>query len=239
MDKVVNRPGSKETSRSRTRKVREPGYSRIAHLIREEIFAGRLAAGARLKVSEIATRYGTSTNPAREALQVLEGEGLVTIEPNRGASVRGISEDMLLNVFELKIVLWEYVARGFVESATSEEIAQLRRHQEDCEAAVAIGDEEGFRQANLAFHSCIVENHHNTEAVAIIRKHDSWLQALSKSDPPTLAQMRRSSAEHWRIVNAVEKGEAEEAGRAIKEHLVNTQTAFMDRLRRKRLKTAD
>ncbi|EPX83609.1 GntR family transcriptional regulator [Salipiger mucosus] len=223
----------------KTRKVREPGYSRIAHLLREEIFGGQLMAGTRLKVSEVAKRYGTSTNPAREALQVLEGEGLVTIEPNRGASVRGISEDMLLNVFELKIVLWEYVAKGFVESASSDEIAQLRRHQEDCEKAVQACDEIGFREANLAFHGCIVDSHHNTEAVSIIRKHDSWLQALSKSDPPTLAQMRRSSAEHWRIVEAVEKGEAEEAGRAIKEHLVNTQTAFLDRLRRKRLKAAD
>lgn len=236
MDKIVKSPSGKITTPSKARKVREPGYSRIAQLIREEIFDGRLSAGARLKVSEIAKRFGTSTNPAREALQVLEGEGLVTIEPNRGASVREISEDMLQNVFDLKIVLWEYVARGFVESASSDEIAQLRRHQEDCEKAVENGDEVAFRQANLAFHGCIVENHHNSEAVSIIRKHDGWLQALSKSDPPTLAQMRRSNAEHWRIVEAVEKGEAEEAGRMIKEHLVNTQTAFLDRLRRKRLK---
>jgi DNA-binding GntR family transcriptional regulator len=234
MDKVVKRQSGKAAVPSKGAGTREPGYSRIAHLIREEIFDGRATAGTRLKVSEIARRYGTSTNPAREALQMLEGEGLVTIEPNRGASVRGISEDMLQNVFELKIVLWGYVAKGFVETATPAEIAELRSHQEDCEAAVEAGDEEGFRSANLAFHACIIEHHHNTEAVAIIRKHDSWLQALSRSDPPTLAQMRRSSAEHWRIVEAVEEGEAEEAVGAIKEHLANTQTAFLDRLRRKR-----
>src|SRR4051812_32424152 len=59
--------------------TREPGYGRLQHLLREDILEGRIAAGSRLKVSEIAARYATSTNPAREALQGLEGEGLVTI----------------------------------------------------------------------------------------------------------------------------------------------------------------
>lgn len=239
MDQITRNSQASPKVRQKSKKVREPGYSRLAQLIREEIFNGRVTAGARLKVSEIAKRYGTSTNPAREALQVLEGEGLVTITPNRGASVREINEDMLQNVFDLKIILWAYIVKSFVESATPEEIAELRRHQEHCETAVQNGDYAAYHKANLAFHDFIVDHHFNSEAVAIIRKHDGWLQALSKSDPLNLAQMRRSVAEHWRIVEAVEKGETEEAARAIEEHLTNTQTAFQDRLRRKRLKKAD
>lgn len=215
--------------------MREPGYSRLAQLIREEIFDGRVTAGARLKVSEIAKRFGTSTNPAREALQVLEGEGLVTIEPNRGASVREISEDLLHNVFDLRAVLWAYIVRSFVEFATPDDIAQLRRYQEDCEAAVQNSDYSAYHKANVNFHDLMVNHHFNSEAVAIIRKHDSWLQALSKTEPLNLAQMRRSVAEHWRIVEAVEKGEADEAVQAIEEHIRNAQTIFQDRLRRKRL----
>ena len=235
MDQVAKNPLAAGKPRQKNGKVREPGYSRLAQLIREEIFNGQVSAGARLKVSDIAKRYGTSTNPAREALQILEGEGLVTIIPNRGASVREISEDMLQNVFDLKIVLWAYIVKSFVESATPDEIAELRRLQEDCEAAVQNGDYAAYHTANLAFHDFIVDHHFNSEAVAILRKHDRWLQALSKSDPLNLAQMRRSITEHWRIVEAVENGETEEAARAIEEHLLNTQTAFLDRLRRKRL----
>ncbi|MDD7973291.1 GntR family transcriptional regulator [Roseinatronobacter alkalisoli] len=236
MNKVVKSQSGKATSLSKTRKVREPGYSRIAHLIREEIFDGRLTAGARLKVSEIAERYGTSTNPAREALQVLEGEGLVTIEPNRGASVREISEDMLQNVFDLRAILWAYIVKSFVEFATPDDIAELRRHQEGCEAAVEKGDYAAYHKANVAFHDLMVDHHFNSEAVSIIRKHDRWLQALSKSEPLNLAQMRRSSDEHWRIVEAVENGQTEAAVRGIEEHLGNAQATFLDRLRRKRRK---
>ncbi|MEQ5778502.1 GntR family transcriptional regulator [Thalassospira sp. NFXS8] len=223
------------TSRTKNKKVREPGYVRLVQSIREEIFNGRVAAGSRLKVSEIAKRYGTSTNPAREALQVLEGEGLVTIEPNRGASVREISEDMLHNVFELRAILWAYIVRSFVEFARSEDIAELRRYQEGCEKAAQHSDYSSYREYNLKFHDLIVNHHFNSEAIAIIRKHDSWLRALSKTEPLNVAQMRRSVAEHWRIVEAVEKGEVDEAVRAIEEHTRNAHTIFRDRLRRKRL----
>ncbi len=239
MDQVVRNSGASAPARKKPGKVREPGYSRLAHEIREEIFDGRLKAGARLKVSEIAKRFGTSTNPAREALQVLEGEGLVTIMPNRGASVREISEDMLQNVFDLRTILWAYIVKSFVESASPDDIAELRRVQEDCAKAVDEGDYAAYHRANVAFHDLFVDHHFNSEAVAIIRKHDRWLQALSKSEPLNLVQMRRSIAEHWRIVEAVEKGETDEAVSAIEEHLNNAQATFQDRLRRKRLKKPD
>jgi len=234
MDQMAKNVQRKSASGPKNKKTREPGYSRIAHLIREEIFDGRVSAGARLKVSEIAKRFGTSTNPAREALQVLEGEGLVTIMPNRGASVREISEDMLQNVFDLRSILWAYIVKSFVKFATPDDIAKLRHHQENCEAAVEGGDYAAYHKANVAFHDLMVDHHFNSEAVSIIRKHDRWLQALSKSEPLNLAQMRRSVAEHWRIVEAVEKGEVEDAVQAIEEHLNNAQTTFQDRLRRKR-----
>ncbi|MDN3722278.1 GntR family transcriptional regulator [Roseibium salinum] len=170
MDQIAKSPQGNSKARPKPKKVREPGYSRLAHLIREEIFDGRVKAGARLKVSDIAKRYGTSTNPAREALQVLEGEGLVTITPNRGASVREINEDMLQNVFDLKIILWAYIVKSFVDFATPDDIAELRRHQEDCETAVQNGDYAAYHKANVAFHDFIVDHHFNSEAVAIIRK---------------------------------------------------------------------
>ncbi len=232
MDQVVKIP---PRDPQKGKKVREPGYSRLAHLIREEIFDGSVKAGDRLKVSEIAKRYGTSTNPAREALQVLEGEGLVTIMPNRGASVREMSEDTLHNVFDLRRVLWVYIVRTFVEMASQDDIAQLRRLQEVCEQAVQAEDYFAFHTANIAFHDMIVDHHFNAEAVAIIRKHNGWMKAFSKSEPLSLAQMRRSSAEHWQIVQAVENGETDGAAEAIALHLNNAQASFLERLRRKRL----
>ncbi|TGT34704.1 GntR family transcriptional regulator, partial [Mesorhizobium sp. M8A.F.Ca.ET.165.01.1.1] len=60
----------------------------LYQLIREDIIEGRLAANERLVVTDLARRHGTSTNPVREALQLLRGEGFVIFAPNRGARVR-------------------------------------------------------------------------------------------------------------------------------------------------------
>jgi len=74
--------------------------------IRQDILSGMLAANERLKVSSLAGRYQTSTNPVREALQQLRGEGLVVIEPNRGASVRRIDAGFVRDNAVLAIVFY-------------------------------------------------------------------------------------------------------------------------------------
>src|SRR5690606_38058450 len=108
-DRLVTLQQAKPASRSRAGEEaaarREPGYGRLQQLLREEILDGRLPAGSRLKVSDIIARYGTSTNPAREALQGLEGEGLVIITPNRGARVRLVNEDLMRNIYDIRALL--------------------------------------------------------------------------------------------------------------------------------------
>src|SRR5690606_31559724 len=72
----------------------------LYEVIREAIIEGRLEANERLIVADLAKRHGTSTNPVREALQLLRGEGLVIMTPNRGARVRPIDEDFIRDISE-------------------------------------------------------------------------------------------------------------------------------------------
>lgn len=234
MGRTSNPRRAATNGRGQADPAKEPGYSRLAQLLRDEILEGRVSAGARLKVSEIAQRYGTSINPVREALQVLEGEGFITIAPNRGASVKELSEELVHNIFDIRILFASYFVRGFVESATPEEVAALRGHQEACEKALLDADGPAFQQSNLLFHGFIVDHHFNDEAMAILRKHDGWLQAMSRKTPLNLAQIRRSVAEHWRIIEAVENGDPDAAARAIEEHLRSAYSVFRDRMRRQR-----
>ena len=97
---------------------RTPDYEHLQTLLRDDILSGRLAAGSRLKVSEISARFRTSTNPAREALRGLEGEGLVVIQANRGASVREIDDVFVQNIFDIRRLIEPYIIRYFVEHAS-------------------------------------------------------------------------------------------------------------------------
>ena len=105
----------------------DDGGSSVYERIREEIITGGLAANARLKVSDLAKRLGTSTNPVREALQQLRGEGFVVMSPNKGARVRPIDEDFVRNTFEIELLIEPYLMRSFVELVTDADIIMPAR----------------------------------------------------------------------------------------------------------------
>src|SRR4029077_11389899 len=80
-------------------------------LIREAILDGRLPPGHRLKEEELARELGISRTPVREALLVLQTEGLIDAAPNRGAVVRSHDSDDLEDLYQLRALLEGYVAR--------------------------------------------------------------------------------------------------------------------------------
>ncbi len=230
----LTRPSRTRTARQ---SKREPGYGRLQQLLREEILDGRIPAGSRLKVSDIIARYGTSTNPAREALQGLEGEGLVIITPNRGARVRLINEDLVRNIFDIRALLEPYILRSFVEFATNEDIAAIEAIQAECQKAADDADYPSFHAHNIRFHDYMTDRHFNVEAVRIMKMHSAWLRALSVKHPLTAPHMRRSSAEHWQIIEAVRSGNGDEAARIITQHMGHSRGIFLTQMRRDRMRT--
>jgi DNA-binding GntR family transcriptional regulator len=238
MDLPVKPSSKRRSARARAAKAmgRAPSYGRLQAQLREEILDGTIPSGSRLKVSDITARYNTSTNPAREALQGLEGEGLVTITPNRGARVRLIDEDMVGNIFDIRNLLEPYFIRSFVELASPEDVAELRRLQERCELAAEAGNYAEFHVANNALHDHIREWHPNTEAIRIIKQHTSWLRSLSRKSPLSPALMKQSNKEHWELLERVEAGDPDGAVEVMERHMHRARTVFLANLRRARLR---
>jgi DNA-binding GntR family transcriptional regulator len=77
----------------------------LAAALRARIFEGDLAAGERLPERDLTERYGVARHTVRAALRSLAADGLVGIEPNRGASVAGLDRDELRSLFELRVAL--------------------------------------------------------------------------------------------------------------------------------------
>src|SRR5215203_7197429 len=82
--------------------------------LRDDIIHGRVKPNERLKVSELASRMGTSTNPVREALQQLRGEGFVIMTPNRGARVMPIDDQFVRDIYEMEMLIEPYLTRWYV-----------------------------------------------------------------------------------------------------------------------------
>jgi DNA-binding GntR family transcriptional regulator len=131
---------------------------RVQEELREAILAGKLEPGARLRAEALAERLNTSRTPVREALVLLAREGLVEIEPRRGASVRAFDVTDLHDLYEVRALIEPYVA---ARAAARIAPAELARLQELCDLADRRGadDEDAVLDLmafNQDFHAIIL-----------------------------------------------------------------------------------
>ena len=126
--------------------------------------------------------------------------------------------------------------RSFAEFAKPDDIRAIREIQAKCQAGVDAGNYPEFHVHNVQFHAYIIDHHFNDVAVKIMKQHNGWVQALSRKHPLSLAHMRRSSAEHWLLIEAVEKGDPDDAARTIELHMRNSREVLLSNLRRARLR---
>jgi DNA-binding GntR family transcriptional regulator len=150
----------------------------VAQRIRDDIVAGRFRFGDRLTIDALATRYAVSHMPVREALRELQGEGLVVMEPNRGARVRTIDADFIDNLFEIRVALELMLVRRAAERCRTSDIDELRAIEDDLERDIAAADYPAVVSRNRSFHQVINRVAGNADALPIIDKHWTLLAAL-------------------------------------------------------------
>lgn len=202
----------------------------IYELIRDDIIEGRLEPNERLVVAELAQRHGTSTNPVREALQLLRGEGFVIISPNRGARVRPIDQDFVRDVYEIGVLIEPALTRWFVGMATDEDIAELERIQgliEDNNFA----DPVKHSELDTAFHTVMYQRHYNRHAAELWWKHREVLRAVSRRFNFTLARRATVLREHRELIAHVKAQDADQAANTIAIHVEGSGRHILEQMR--------
>jgi DNA-binding GntR family transcriptional regulator len=202
----------------------------VYELIREEILQGRLAANERLKIAELAARHRTSTNPVREALQQLRGEGFVVFEPNRGAKVRAIDEDFVRDVYEIEVLIEPYLTRWFVGIVTEAEVAELEGIQAEIEA-LNFRDPDAHSALDLRFHWLMYARHYNRNAVGVWWKHREILGAIARRFPISLSRRVAVVQEHRELIGRIRAQDADGAPAAVEAHVEHSGRHLIERLR--------
>lgn len=205
--------------------------------IRQDILSGRLTGNERLKVSSLAAHYQTSTNPVREALQQLRGEGLVVIEPNRGARVRTINEEYVRDIYEIAVLLEPYLVRSFVGQCSATDIAKLEAIQAEIER-LNFTDPDRQSQLDSRFHRTMYDYHYNRGAVALWWKHREILRAINVDHGTSLRRQRDIIAEHRDLIRAVKDHDEDVAAAIIARHVHGSGRHIIDRMRADRASTA-
>jgi DNA-binding GntR family transcriptional regulator len=207
-----------------------PAGDSVYQQIRDDIISGRLEANARLVVAELAQRHETSTNPVREALQLLRGEGFVVISPNRGARVRPIDQDFVRDIYEIGVLIEPALTRWFVGMATPEDITQLERVQAEIEEN-NFADQLQHSELDTRFHTIMYERHYNRHAAELWWKHREVLRAVSRRFNFTLARRAQVIREHRELIQLIKNGEADRAAALVAQHVEGSGRHILEHMR--------
>jgi len=193
-------------------------HGSVYEMIREDIVSGRLEPNERLKVADLAERYQTSTNPIREALQQLRGEGFVLMEPNRGARVRPIDADFVRDIIEIEMLIEAALTRWFVSIAGDSDIDELEAIQAEIEAN-NFTDRTRHGILDTRFHQFIYDRHYNRHAAELWWKHREILRAISRRFPTSLSRRVSVLREHRELIACIRAQDAEAAAAVVARHV--------------------
>ena len=202
-----------------------------SEVIREAIIDGRLAPGRRLKEEELARELGMSRTPVREALLVLESEGLVESVPRRGATVRSYAVDDLDDMYQLRAVLEGYAARRAATRISAEDVARLEESCARFERLRADDDLRDLVRENLFFHNVVLAAAASARLSSMVRKVIKIPLVYRSFYWYSQEQKLISEHYHKKLTHALSVGDAERAELIMKEHVLEARDFLLDQLR--------
>ncbi len=218
-------PSVSDTSPHPPDMIGVPNYQRVRDAMRPDIARGVLAPDARLKIGDLAARYGLSPAPIRESLGQLAAEGWVVIHPNRGAWVRAIDEAFLRDLNEIRIALESYTVGRAAAVATPAQVAALEAIEDAYEACLSSpspgGDTPRLIRLNAALHDAIGAIRPNNEALALMRRHGAFFNAMRSAWGYGDYRPRQIATEHRRLLAAFRGQDGTLAERISREHIAN------------------
>lgn len=193
---------------------------RVSDSLRTAILSGELPPGSRLSVPEIARQLNVSRTPAREALLRLQHEGLVEVNPRRGAVVLDGSMADLRELFQYREALEGMAARLAANSMNEREKAAMRTAFERHVRAVDEQDVDAHARYDQAFHVAFIEGSRNRRIIDELERVRSLLTLLMNAmaaEPGALGAPIVTI--HERLLRAIEEGDGDAAERAARSHV--------------------
>ena len=204
-------------------------HLKVANVLRQEILNGNFEPGERLVQEELAATLGVSRMPIREALRILEAEGLVELQPHRGAVVRSLGADDVEEIYALRAQLEELAVRQSAGMLTPEDIARL----EQLTVIMKNSEEtDEFVNANIEFHSLLMSHCPWDRLNSMIEK--LW-NGFPQQTPTMLpGQTDTSNKETDAILEAVKAGDSKRASQFVAKHIKRTGETLVKNMNKKR-----
>jgi DNA-binding GntR family transcriptional regulator len=185
-----------------------------------------LAPGGWIDEQALASEYGISRTPLREALKVLAAEGLVVLKPRRGCYVTQLSEQDIDEVFPVMALLEGRVAEEAARRVTSADFAHLAAIHEELERHAAANDADRFFEANQRFHAALQDIAGNRYLAQLIDDARKVIKLTRRDSLRLEGRLKQSLAEHRAILDALRLKDADLAGQRMRDHLLSGRAAL-------------
>lgn len=185
---------------------------RIHGALRSRILSGELINGQRLVVREIARTYNVSDQPVREAIRMLQGDGLCVVNKNRGACVTTITAEDIPGYYLLRGEVEALATRLAGPHLTEVDLARLASLAQDMELLAMQDETAGYVALNKEFHALILSRcpyaNIRREVEELTEGHFDYAMIFGVDT----RQLSRSSSHHNRLVDCLKAGDWERAG---------------------------
>ncbi len=191
--------------------------------LRERILSGSYAPGSALRQDVIASEYGTSKIPVREALVQLQSEGLVDIFPNRGFQVRPLVASELEEVFRLRLQMEPAAVALGARLATDADRQAAHQALESLNAAVSQGESAVFGTLNRAFHLQLIVPRLQPVTGEMLARLHTLSQRYVQAHLAPEGRGKRAAREHTALLRAWSQGRAKTVRSLLQEHIESTR----------------
>ena len=200
-----------------------PAREQVASILRKAILSRELEEGQEITLEGIASQVGVSSMPVREAFQILASDGLIRLRPNKGAVVLGINEKTIRDHYETRAILEAETAARCCDEG--KDIRAISNSYHMALQALENNDASEYSFHNQMFHVEIWSCAGNEKMKLIL---SSLWNGLSMGHKVTQEQYARISiAEHKRILEAIEAGDAAEARQAMYDHIIRSMNNIL------------
>ncbi len=195
---------------------------RVFNRLREDILSGKYRDGEELKEVFIGQELGVSRTPVREALRQLELEGLVSIIPNKGAYVTGISNKDIEDIFAIRSYLEGLAAAWACEHATKEQVDEMEENVYLAEFHVSKEHFDQVVELDNRFHKLLYEACGSRILCHVLTDYHHYAQRARTVNLSEKERAHHSIGEHKKIVEAIKAGNKAEAEQYAHEHIVES-----------------
>lgn len=205
----------------------------VFNTLREAILKGELKPGERLMELQLAAKLGVSRTPIREAIRMLEQEGLAVTIPRKGAEVAKMTEKDMEDVLQIREALDELAAKIACEQISEEQLEELVATMHEFEESTKTDNVKKIAEADVKFHDIIYQSTGNPKLVNMVNNLREQMYRYRVEYLKREEAHPQLIAEHAAIIEYISKGEKKAATDVMCKHIDNQVTTVIDVIRTK------